>query len=113
MVAQGGGVILNVGSTSGFLGRSRAIAYAAAKGGLANLTRAMAVQLGPHNIRVNSVVPNKIGSPVGRDDFDPTRPVVNLRNRNGIPQDLARAALFLVCDDSDLSQGTCCSWMAA
>lgn len=106
MVAQGsGGKILNVGSTSGFFGRARAVAYAAAKGGLANLTRAMAVQLAPHNIRVNAVVPNKIGSPVGKDTFDPTRPVVNLRNRNGVPADLARAALFMVSDDSDFIVG--------
>ena len=48
MVAQGtGGKIVNVGSTSGFFGRSRAIAYTAAKGGVVNLTRAMAVQLAP------------------------------------------------------------------
>jgi NAD(P)-dependent dehydrogenase (short-subunit alcohol dehydrogenase family) len=100
-----GGKIVNVGSTSGFFGRSRAIAYAAAKGGVANLTRAMAVQLAPHNIRVNGVVPNKIGSPVGKDEFDPTRPVVNLRGRNGVPLDMARAVLFLVSDDSDFIVG--------
>jgi NAD(P)-dependent dehydrogenase (short-subunit alcohol dehydrogenase family) len=100
-----GGKIVNVGSTSGFFGRSRAVAYAAAKGGIANLTRAMAVQLAPHNIRVNGVVPNKIGSPVGKDEFDPTRPVVNLRGRNGVPMDMARAVLFLVSDDSDFIVG--------
>jgi len=100
-----GGKIVNVGSTSGFFGRSRAIAYAAAKGGVANMTRAMAVQLAPHNIRVNGVVPNKIGSPVGKDEFDPTRPVVNLRGRNGVPLDMARAVLFLVSDDSDFIVG--------
>jgi NAD(P)-dependent dehydrogenase (short-subunit alcohol dehydrogenase family) len=107
MVAQGsGGRIVNVGSTSGFSGRSRAIAYSAAKGGVANLTRAMAVQLAPHNIRVNCVVPNKIGSPVGKDEFDPTRPVVNLRGRPGVPLDRARAVLFLVSDASDFITGT-------
>jgi NAD(P)-dependent dehydrogenase (short-subunit alcohol dehydrogenase family) len=101
-----GGKIVNVGSTSGFFGRSRAVAYAAAKGGVANLTRAMAVQLAPHNIRVNGVVPNKIGSPVGKDEFNPDRKVVNLRNRPGEPIDLARAMLFLVSDDSDFVAGT-------
>jgi NAD(P)-dependent dehydrogenase (short-subunit alcohol dehydrogenase family) len=107
MVAQGtGGRIVNVSSTSGFFGRSRAIAYSAAKGGVANLTRAMAVQLAPHNIRVNGVVPNKIGSPVGKDEFDPTRPVVNLRGRPGVPLDMARAVLFLVSEDSDFVAGT-------
>src|SRR5229473_2468267 len=106
MVAQGsGGKIVNIGSTSGFFGRSRAVAYAAAKGGVANLTRAMAVQLAPHNIRVNGVVPNKIGSPVGKDEFDPTRPVVNLRGRHGLPLDMARAVLFLVSEDSDFIVG--------
>src|ERR1700719_2377743 len=106
MVAQGsGGKIVNIGSTSGFFGRSRAIAYSAAKGGIANLTRAMAVQLAPHKIRVNGVVPNKIGSPVGKDEFDPTRPVVNLVGRAGVPLDMARAVLFLVSDDSDFIVG--------
>ncbi|HUZ67596.1 MAG TPA: SDR family oxidoreductase [Beijerinckiaceae bacterium] len=107
MIAQGrGGKIVNVSSTSGYYGRNRAIAYTAAKGGVVNLTRSMAIQLAPHNIRVNSVVPNKIGSPVGKDAFDPTRPVVNLRKRPGVPIDLARAILFLVSDDSDFIAGT-------
>ena len=106
MVAQGkGGKIVNVGSTSGFFGRRRAIAYTTAKAGVANLTRSMAVQLAPHNIRVNCVVPNKIGSPVGKDEFDPTRTIVNLRGRAGMPIDLARAILFLASDDSDFIVG--------
>jgi NAD(P)-dependent dehydrogenase (short-subunit alcohol dehydrogenase family) len=106
MVAQGsGGKIVNVGSTSGFFGRRRAIAYTTAKAGVANLTRSMAVQLAPHNIRVNCVVPNKIGSPVGKAEFDPTRTVVNLRGRVGVPMDLARAILFLASDDSDFIVG--------
>ena len=106
MVAQGtGGRIVNIGSTSGFFGRSRAVAYTAAKGGVANLTRSLAVQLAPHRIRVNGVVPNKIGSPVGKDEFDPTRPVVNLVGRAGVPMDLARALLFLVSDESEFIVG--------
>ena len=106
MVAQKtGGKIVNVGSTSGFFGRRRAIAYTTAKAGVSNLTRSMAVQLAPHNIRVNCVVPNKIGSPVGKDEFDPTRTVVNLRGRAGQPMDLARAILFLASDDSDFIVG--------
>jgi NAD(P)-dependent dehydrogenase (short-subunit alcohol dehydrogenase family) len=107
MIARGnGGSIVNVSSTSGYYGRDRAIAYTAAKGGVVNLTKSMAIQLAPHNIRVNAVVPNKIGSPVGKDEFDPTRPVRNLVGRAGIPMDLARAALFLVSDDSDFIVAT-------
>ncbi|WP_208408734.1 SDR family NAD(P)-dependent oxidoreductase [Sphingomonas vulcanisoli] len=100
------GRIVNVTSTSGYFGRARALAYTTAKGGLVNFTRSLAIQLAPHNIRVNSVVPNKIGSPVGKDAFNPDRKVVNLRNRPGEPIDLARAVLFLVSDDSDFIAGT-------
>lgn len=107
MIAAGnGGKIVNVSSTSGYYGRNRAIAYTAAKGGVVNLTRSMAIQLAPHDIRVNSVVPNKIGSPVGKAEFDPGRPVKNLRGRAGVPEDLARAISFLVSDDSDFIAGT-------
>jgi NAD(P)-dependent dehydrogenase (short-subunit alcohol dehydrogenase family) len=106
MIAQGtGGKIVNVGSTSGWQGRPRAIAYSAAKGAIANFTRALAVQLAPHNIRVNAIVPNKIGSPVGRDEFDPTRPVTNMLSRAGRPEEAAKAILFLVTDDSSFIIG--------
>jgi NAD(P)-dependent dehydrogenase (short-subunit alcohol dehydrogenase family) len=100
-----GGRIVNVGSTSGFMGRSRALAYSAAKGGVANLTRAMAAQLAPHKIRVNAIVPNKIGSPVGKDEFDPARPVPNMVKRPGQPQEAAKAVLFLVSEDSSFIYG--------
>jgi NAD(P)-dependent dehydrogenase (short-subunit alcohol dehydrogenase family) len=106
MIAQGGGgKIVNLGSTSGHRGRGRAIAYSAAKGGVANLTRAMAAQLAPHGIRVNSVSPNKTGSPVGKDEFDPTRPITNLVKRPGQPIETARAVLFLASDDASFILG--------
>jgi NAD(P)-dependent dehydrogenase (short-subunit alcohol dehydrogenase family) len=106
MVAQGsGGSIVNVGSTSGWQGRRRAIAYSAAKGAIANFTRAAAVQLAPYNIRLNAIVPNKIGSPVGKDEFDPTRPVENMLKRPGQPIEAARAILFLASDDSSFIIG--------
>jgi NAD(P)-dependent dehydrogenase (short-subunit alcohol dehydrogenase family) len=106
LAAQGtGGRIVNIGSTSGFMGRSRAVAYSAAKGGVANLTRAMAAQLAPHKIRVNGIVPNKIGSPVGKDEFDASRPVPNMAKRPGQPQEAAKAVLFLVSEDSSFVYG--------
>jgi NAD(P)-dependent dehydrogenase (short-subunit alcohol dehydrogenase family) len=106
MIAQGpGGRIVNIGSTSGHRGRPRAIAYCAAKGGVANLTRAMAVQLAPHGIRVNGITPNKTGSPVGRDEFDPARPITNLLKRPGQPGETARAVLFLVTEESSFVIG--------
>ena len=107
MIAAGhGGKMVNTSSTSGFFGRPRSIAYTTAKAGIVNLTRSMAIQLAKHNIRVNCVVPNKIGPPVGKDTFNPDRDVLNLRYREGAPIDLARAILFLVSDDSDFIDGT-------
>jgi len=104
--AKHGGAIVNVSSTSGYFGRDRAIAYTAAKGGVVNLTKSQSIQLAKYGIRVNAVVPNKIGSPVGKDEFDPTRPVVNLAGRPGVPLDLARAVKFLVSDDAEFIVGT-------
>jgi NAD(P)-dependent dehydrogenase (short-subunit alcohol dehydrogenase family) len=106
MAAQAtGGRIVNIGSTSGFMGRSRAVAYSAAKGAVANLTRAMAAQLAPHKIRVNAIVPNKIGSPVGKDEFDPARPVPNMVKRPGRPAEAAKVVLFLASEDSSFVYG--------
>jgi NAD(P)-dependent dehydrogenase (short-subunit alcohol dehydrogenase family) len=107
MRAQGrGGKIVNFGSTSGMVGRHDGIAYAAAKAGVINMTRAMAVQLAPYGIRVNCVVPNRSGSPVGYDDdVAGSRTVQNLAGRLGTAEDQAKAALFLVSDDSDFIYG--------
>ena len=98
MIDQGGGKIVNIGSTSGYRGRSSAVAYAAAKGGVANLTKSLAFQLAPHGIRVNSVSPNRTGSPVGKQEADPNRYFNNLVNRGGVPDDTAQVVLFLCTD---------------
>jgi NAD(P)-dependent dehydrogenase (short-subunit alcohol dehydrogenase family) len=50
-------------------------------------------------------VPNKIGSPDGKDEFDPTRPVENMLKRAGLPEEAAKAILFLACDDSSFIIG--------
>jgi len=101
-----GGKILNFGSTSGMIGRFDGIAYAAAKAGVINMTRAMAVQLAEYKIRVNCVVPNRSGSPVGYDDdVAGNRTFQNLAGRLGTADDQAKAALFLVSDDSDFIYG--------
>jgi NAD(P)-dependent dehydrogenase (short-subunit alcohol dehydrogenase family) len=101
-----GGKILNFGSTSGMIGRFDGIAYAAAKAGVINMTRAMAVQLAEYKIRVNCLVPNRSGSPVGfDDDVAGNRTFENLAGRLGTAEDQAKAALFLVSDDSDFIYG--------
>lgn len=95
------GCIVNIASTSGHTGRSDATAYTAAKAGILNLTRSLAVQLAPHGIRVNSVTPNRIGSPVGEDVVPENRFVKNLVGRRGTPKDIAAAVLFLCSEESD------------
>jgi NAD(P)-dependent dehydrogenase (short-subunit alcohol dehydrogenase family) len=106
MVKQGrGGKIVNIASTSGHVGRPDAIAYSAAKGGVLNLTRAMAVQLAPFKIRVNSISPNRSGSPVGKDTEVGGREAKNLVGRLGTPLDQAQAVLFLVSDDAAFVTG--------
>ena len=97
MVAGGrGGNVINIGSTSGYRARNNALAYPAAKAAVINMTRSIAAQLAPHGIRVNSVTPNKVGSPVGRDEEPTDRPRKNMLGRGCRPEDIAGAVLFLV-----------------
>jgi len=106
MVDNGrGGRIVNIGSTSGFKGRPRALAYTAAKSGVFNLTQSLAVQLAPYGIIVNQVSPNMTGSPVGRAEFNPDRVVTNLVGRPGEPEETAKAVLFLASDDASFIAG--------
>ena len=95
------GKIINIASTSGHWGRKEATAYTTAKAGVLNLTRSVAVQLAPEGIRVNSISPNRIGSPVGQEAVPENRVVRNLAGRRGVPMDIARAAVFLASDESD------------
>jgi NAD(P)-dependent dehydrogenase (short-subunit alcohol dehydrogenase family) len=95
------GKIINIASTSGHWGRREATAYTTAKAGVLNLTRSIAVQLAPEGIRVNSVSPNRIGSPVGQEEVPENRFVKNLAGRRGVPMDIAKAVVFLASDDSD------------
>lgn len=108
MVEQGsGGAIVNMASTSGHRGGMGAVAYATAKGGILNLTRAMAVQLAPHNIRVNSVTPTQTGIPVagGRSRAEGEPPKSIPRGRWGRVADQAQAVLFLVSPNADFITG--------
>lgn len=106
MVEQGeGGAIVNIGSTSGYYGRRNALAYPMAKSALFGLTKSMAIQLGPHGIRVNLVAPNRAGSPVGQDSLNPERRSHNLVGRAAEPVDVAKVVRFLLSPDAAFVTG--------
>ena len=107
--AGNGGSIVNVGSTSGHRGAKGKFAYAVAKAGVNNLTRAAAVDLAEHGIRVNTLTPTQTGSPVGQDDDIPDRgikPGGIPIGRFGQPMEQAAAALFLVSDEASFVTGS-------
>jgi NAD(P)-dependent dehydrogenase (short-subunit alcohol dehydrogenase family) len=104
MIRSGGGSIINIGSGWSLKGGPRAAAYCAAKGGTLNLTRAMAIDHGKHNIRVNCVCPGDIDTPMlrsecaqlGEDAQAFMREAANRPlARVGTPEDIANAVLFL------------------
>lgn len=107
MVEHGnGGAIVNIGSTSAHVGRHNALAYGVAKAGLLSLTRSTAVQLGPYGIRVNTVSPNKVGSPVGESEENADRIRNNALGRAANLEEVARAVVFLASDSAGFVTGT-------
>lgn len=115
MAEGGGGSIINTGSGWGLKGGDKAAAYCAVKGGIVNLTRAMAIDHGPQNIRVNSVNPGDTDTALLREegrqlgyetqnflkDSAKGRPLERL----GTPEDIAKAVLFLASDLSSWITG--------
>jgi NAD(P)-dependent dehydrogenase (short-subunit alcohol dehydrogenase family) len=104
MIRNGGGSLINIGSGWSLKGGPRAASYCAAKGGAVNLTRAMAIDYGKHNIRVNCVCPGDVDTPMLRGECAQlgeekeafmreaaNRPLA----RVGTPDDIANAVLFL------------------
>jgi NAD(P)-dependent dehydrogenase (short-subunit alcohol dehydrogenase family) len=109
MIRSGGGSIVNTGSGWSLTGGPKAAAYCAAKAGVLNLTRAMAIDHGKHNIRVNCVCPGDIDTPMLADECRQLRedPAQFMReaalrplNRIGTPDDVAAAVLFFASDMS-------------
>jgi NAD(P)-dependent dehydrogenase (short-subunit alcohol dehydrogenase family) len=115
MIQNGGGSVVNIGSGWGIKGGPKAVAYCASKGGVVNLTRAMAIDHGKQGIRVNCVCPGDVHTELlekeaaqVHQDFGEflakaaDRPIP----RVGSPEDVANAVLFLTCQLSSWVTGS-------
>ena len=115
MAEAGGGVIINTASGWGIVGGAKAASYCASKGAVVLLTKAMALDHGPQNIRVNCICPGDTETPmligearqlgIPREEFleeAKQRPL----QRVGKPEEIANAVLFLASDAASYVTGT-------
>jgi len=107
----GGGSLLTISSQMGHVGAANRTIYCASKHAVEGMTKAFALELAPHNIRVNTIAPTFIATDLTEPMFeDPTfRSDVLAKiplGRIGTPADVAGAALFLLSDASALITGT-------
>jgi len=108
MIENGGGTIVNTASVSGMAGDYNMAAYNAAKGALVNLVRAMALDYGKYNIRVNNVCPAACATPMFLSN--PPEVIRQFQNANPLrrictPEEVAEAMYFLATDASRSCNG--------
>lgn len=109
MYEQGRGSLVNCGSVLGSMGRSGAASYTAAKAGVVNMTRSLALEAAPRGVRVNCISPGYIDTPILQAlSPDSRREVIALHplGRLGRVDEVANAALFLMSDDASFVTGT-------
>ena len=118
MRKAGGGAIVNLASMSSFIAQPNFWTYNASKAAIANLTRCMALDLVPDNIRVNAVAPGTIWTPIvqrlcreaglpdrAAADRDPKWGGSHMIQRIGEPREVANAILFLASDEASFITG--------
>jgi|SRR5579864_4932826 len=112
MIASGGGSIVNTSSAAGLVGAANQCAYDAAKAGVVNLSRQMALDYASVNIRVNCLVPGGIDTPMSRAFIAERHVRLEDVARNwgalkrfGTAEEVARAALFLASDEASFITG--------
>ena len=112
MIASGkGGSIIHISSQMGHVGGIDRTVYCAAKHAVEGMTKAMAIEWGPHNIRINTICPTFIKTPLTQPTFDNPERVAWIKSkikldRIGEIEDIMGATLFLASDASAMMTGT-------
>ena len=106
MIEQGGGKIINMASQMAFVGYIKRSVYCSSKGGAVQLTKALAVEWAPYNVRVNAVAPTFIETDFTKEMFEDEEFYQDVVSRIPLgklaqPSDVTGAVLFLA---SDLAQ---------
>ncbi|MEK3953650.1 SDR family NAD(P)-dependent oxidoreductase [Psychrobacillus sp. FSL K6-1464] len=105
MLKSGGGTIVNTASMYGWVGSPGSAAYNAAKGGVINLTRSLALEYATKNIRVNALAPGFIDTPIIPEESKEVLKTMTPMQRLGQSEEMAKAVLFLASDDSSFMTG--------
>lgn len=108
MLPQGSGSIVNCASILGVFGQSQTAAYTAAKGGVVNMTRSLAIEAAPKGVRVNAIGPGYIDTPLLEAlDDDMLQGLIGLHplGRLGRSEEIANAFLFLASDEASFVTG--------
>jgi 3-oxoacyl-[acyl-carrier protein] reductase len=102
MKGQKSGAIVNISSDIGFSGDAHRSAYSAAKAGIVALTKTLALELAPFNVRANAVAPGRIATPRVRATYSDAEWEAAAKRiplgHAGEPEDIAEAVAFLVSD---------------
>jgi len=103
--------IVNVASSAGLLAAKNRAAYVASKHGVVGLTKQLALDLGPHGIRVNAVAPSVVRTPLTASYFDDPADEVRIAERYPLgrvcdPEEVADAILYLSSDEASFVNGT-------
>ncbi len=111
MLQQGGGHIINNASVSGHVGFANISPYSVSKHAIIGLTKCAALEYGPQNIRINSISPGGVDTPMRQQAIlaqggDPTTPPPNLPRRINTAHEMARVVMMLASEDATSILGT-------